>query len=151
MEAEAPARVPPPPEGGWTLVNPEPDAPRPLRGPPPDQPVRPPNDFGKCVRSRYCQLEGFCTEREGGLCIAATDDDCEGSDACLGGRCTARDGHCIAADDDDCRGSVACSGYGRCAHDGDEACMAISADDCQASTRCQRLGECRLEDGACIK
>lgn len=83
--------------------------------------------------------------------MAASDDDCKGADACLGGRCTARDGLCIAADDEDCQGSVACSGYGRCVHDGDEACVAEAEADCRASTRCQRLGECRLADGECVK
>lgn len=83
--------------------------------------------------------------------MAATDEDCEPSAACKGGRCTAFEGRCIAADDEDCRNSWACKGYGRCNHDGEEACMATTAEDCRASTRCQRLGMCKVQDGACVK
>jgi hypothetical protein len=120
-------------------------------GSPPDDPVAPPLDIGGCLRSRMCQLEGFCSPNTEGTCVAANDADCRPSDACLGGRCTARDGHCIAANDADCRESWACKGYGLCRHDGDEACMATSEDDCRASTRCAREGECTLAAGACVR
>ena len=119
------------------------------RLPPPGQPIVPPSDWGGCLRSRMCQLEGMCTPGGEGLCIAADNDDCKPSDACLGGRCSAREGRCVAATDEDCRGSWACRGWGRCSHDGSEACMATSAADCLASTRCKREGECRLLAGAC--
>ncbi len=107
--------------------------------------------MGWCMRSRMCELEGLCTPSEGDLCIASSDSDCEGSKACLGGRCSARGGLCVAADDEDCRESWACKGYGRCNFDGTDACMATSDADCQASTRCQRERECRLADGVCVK
>jgi hypothetical protein len=135
---------------GWALVE-EPESKGWGRGEPPSQPVRPPSDHGQCIRGRMCQLEGFCSVGEGGQCIAASDDDCAPSDACLGGRCSAREGLCVAADDDDCRESWACKGYGLCHHDGDQACMARAEDDCRASTRCARLGECRLDQGACVR
>lgn len=125
--------------------------PRPRRGPPPDTPLRPLVNHGMCMRGRFCELEGFCSQDAEGQCIAATDEDCEPSAACKGGRCTAFEGRCIAADDDDCRNSWACKGYGRCNHDGEEACMAASVEDCRASTRCDRLGMCNLRDGECVK
>ncbi|MCA9620755.1 MAG: hypothetical protein KC731_17145 [Myxococcales bacterium] len=120
-------------------------------GSPPSKPVIPGATTGACLRSPLCKLEGFCSPNAGGLCIAADSDDCAPSDACLGGRCTARDGECIAGSDEDCRGSWACRGWGLCSHDGDRSCIATSAADCQASTRCQREGECRLADAACVK
>ena len=153
----APARSPEPvvdhsvPERVAALADEtEPDEGHHRRGPPPDHPVTPPADHGQCIRGRMCQLEGFCSVGETGQCIAASNDDCRPSDACLGGRCTARDGVCVAASDEDCRDSWACKGYGLCAHDGSDACVANSEDDCRASTRCARLGECRLEGGACV-
>jgi hypothetical protein len=118
--------------------------------PPPDRVVTPPSDFGQCLRSRMCQFEGFCSPSDEGQCIAASDDDCKGSDACLGGRCSARNGVCVAASDEDCRGSWACKGWGRCNFDGTDACIATSAADCAASTRCQREGECRLAGDECV-
>jgi hypothetical protein len=119
---------------------------------PPSQPVIPKIGFGGCLRSPLCRLEGLCSPQAGGaLCIAADDDDCNGSDACLGGRCTARDGGCIAGSDEDCRESWACKGWGRCAHDGDESCIAVSLADCRASTRCRREGECLLHGDECAK
>ena len=118
---------------------------------PPGQPVTPQRSFGGCLRSPLCELEGLCSPRDDGLCIAEDDDDCHGSDACLGGRCTARDGVCIASNDEDCRTSWACKGWGRCFHDGDAACMAKNVADCQASTRCQRKGECALRGDECVK
>jgi len=114
-------------------------------------PVAPKHDFGKCLRSRLCELEGLCTPTDDGRCIAASNDDCRPSDACLGGRCTASEGRCIAGSDADCQGSQACQAWGRCAHDGQGLCIARSAADCQASYRCQREGECLLRDGACVK
>src|SRR5262245_45564121 len=74
-------------------------------GQPPEDPMSPPLDIGGCLRSRMCELEGFCSPNEEGTCIAANDADCRPSDACLGGRCTARNGTCIAANDTDCRES----------------------------------------------
>ena len=120
-------------------------------GAPPAAPVTPGQTLGACLRSPLCKLEGFCSPNAGGLCIAADSDDCAPSDACLGGRCTARDGECIAGSDEDCRGSWACRGWGLCSHDGDAGCVATSASDCRASTRCQREGECRLARDACVK
>jgi hypothetical protein len=114
-------------------------------------PMAPPADYGRCLRSRMCQLEGYCSPGVAGLCVAASDDDCKPSDACLGGRCSARDGRCVASNDAECRSSWACKGYGRCDFDGDEACMATSAVDCARSTRCQRVGECRLARGECVR
>ena len=113
--------------------------------------VPPTAAMGWCMRSRMCELEGLCTPSEGDLCIASADSDCEGSKACLGGRCSARGGVCVAANDEDCRESWACKGYGRCNFDGTDACMATSDADCRASTRCQRERECRLADGVCSK
>jgi hypothetical protein len=98
-----------------------------------------------------CGFEGLCSPSEGGLCIAASDADCKPSDACHGGRCTAKDGLCIAATDEDCRTSWACKGWGRCFHDGHEACAAKLVADCRASTRCQREGECKLVGDVCAK
>ena len=122
---------------------------------PPDKPVTPSRGYGACLRSPLCKLEGFCSptpDKTGDeLCIAADDDDCAASDACLGGRCTARDGECIAGSDEDCLESWACKGWGRCAHDGDARCIAVSAADCRASTRCQREGECTLAGEECVK
>jgi len=106
--------------------------------PPPSQVVTPPNDFGRCLRSRMCQYEGFCTPNAEGQCIAANNDDCRPSDACLGGRCTAKNGLCVAGSEEDCRSSWACKGWGRCGFDGSEACVATSEADCVASTRCRR-------------
>lgn len=120
-------------------------------GPPPEQPVAPPAAIGQCLRSRMCGFEGLCSPGEEGLCIAASDEDCDGSDACHGGRCSARDGVCIAATDEDCRGSWACKGWGRCFHDGQGACQAKLAEDCRASTRCSREGECQLAGDVCAK
>jgi len=116
---------------------------------PPDEPVAPRADFGKCLRSRMCQFEGYCSPDANGQCIAQSNDDCRPSDACLGGRCTARDGVCIAGSEEDCRGSWACKGWGRCSHDGDDSCIATSQHDCQVSTRCQREGECTLQGDVC--
>lgn len=139
-------------EAGWSRIEREPEPEVWGRGPPPSDPVRPPADHGQCIRGRMCQLEGMCSlGEEAGQCVAASDDDCRPSDACLGGRCSARDGICVAASDDDCRGSWACKGYGLCAFDGEAACMATRDEDCRASTRCARLGECRLEQGACVR
>jgi hypothetical protein len=118
--------------------------------PPPDHAVTPPLNFGSCLRSRMCQFEGFCTPNHHGQCIAATDDDCKPSDACLGGRCTAREGRCVAGSPEDCRDSWACKAWGRCTFDGGEACVATSEADCIASTRCRREGECVLEGDACV-
>ena len=118
---------------------------------PPGESVTPERRFGGCLRSPLCGLEGLCSPREDDLCIAEDDDDCRGSDACLGGRCTAKDGVCVASNDEDCRDSWACKGYGRCFYDGDVACMAKDVADCQASTRCKREGECVLRGGECIK
>jgi hypothetical protein len=124
-------------------------APRPI---PPDRPVAPPPDVGTCLRGRMCDLEGLCSASEDhGNCIAATNDDCRPSDACLGGRCTAKEGRCIAASDEDCRSSWACKGYGACHHDGNEACIATSVGECAASTRCKREGYCDLAAGECVK
>jgi len=123
---------------------------RPATGPP-RQPVTPQLGFGGCLRSPLCRLEGLCSAQPDGLCIAEDDDDCSGSDACLGGRCTARDGVCVASNDEDCRKSWACKGWGRCYFDGDAACMAKDAADCRASTRCQRQGECVLRGNECAK
>src|SRR5262245_64798482 len=95
--------------------------------PPPDETVTPPSDFGQCLRSRMCQFEGFCSPSPEGQCIASSDDDCRPSDACLGGRCTAKEGRCVAGSEEDCRGSWACKGWGRCSFDGSEACVATSA------------------------
>ncbi|MEQ9323181.1 MAG: hypothetical protein RIF41_28700 [Polyangiaceae bacterium] len=116
----------------------------------PDQPVTPGRSLGGCLRSPLCGLEGLCSPRDDDLCIAEDDDDCRGSDACLGGRCTAKDGVCVASNDEDCRESWACKGWGRCFYDGDAACMAKDAADCRASTRCQREGECALRGGECV-
>ena len=118
---------------------------------PPDQPVTPRRAFGGCLRSPLCGLEGLCSPRDDGLCIAEDDDDCSGSDACLGGRCTARDGVCVASNDEDCRESWACKGWGRCFYDGEAACMAKDVVDCRDSTRCQREGECALRGDECVK
>lgn len=117
---------------------------------PPNQSRTPPKAWGQCLRSRLCELEGLCSPGPDSLCIAESDDDCRPSDACLGGRCSAKEGRCVAATDDDCKTSWACKGYGRCYHDGDEACMAKSEEDCRASTRCQREGECSLSGGECV-
>lgn len=114
-------------------------------------PIVPPPVIGRCLRSRLCQLEGLCSWTDDGRCVAGSDDDCRPSDACLGGRCTAKEERCVADSDADCRGSWACKGWGRCDHDGDESCVAESAADCRASTRCQREGECTLRGGACVK
>jgi hypothetical protein len=119
--------------------------------PPPNGPVIPQADFGRCLRSRMCGFEGLCSPSEGELCIAASNADCKDSDACRGGRCTAKDGVCIAASDDDCRTSWACRAWGRCFHDGHEACSAKLAKDCRKSTRCQREGECKLVGNVCAK
>ncbi|MEM9696507.1 MAG: hypothetical protein AAGA56_28450 [Myxococcota bacterium] len=124
---------------------------RPRSGPPPDRPISPQLDFGRCLRSRLCELEGLCTSLDSGKCIASSDDDCRASEACGGGRCTAREGRCVASNDADCRSSLACSLHGACAFDGDEMCHAVSRADCQASTRCRDFGECALTDGACTK
>ncbi|MEM6788514.1 MAG: hypothetical protein AAF715_13425 [Myxococcota bacterium] len=124
--------------------------PRPFAAPP-TSPVRPPTDHGRCMRGRYCELEGFCSQDAEGQCIAADDEDCRPSAACKGGRCTAFEGRCIAANDEDCRGSWACKGYGMCQHDGEEACVATRVEECQASTRCRREGFCTLRDGECVK
>ncbi len=114
-------------------------------------PVVPPPVIGRCLRSRLCQLEGLCSGTGDGRCIAGSSDDCRPSDACLGGRCTAKDERCVAGSDADCQGSWACKGWGRCHYDGTDSCVASSATDCQASTRCPREGECTLRGGACVK
>ena len=108
-------------------------------------------NVGFCLRSRMCEWEGLCSARGEDLCIAADDADCEDSKACMGGRCSARDGVCVAANDEDCRESVACSSYGRCNFDGADACKAISEEDCRASARCTRLGQCRVVGDVCGK
>jgi hypothetical protein len=152
VTAEVPSAEPSDPDA---LFTPPPNAPgaivRPRSGAPPNQPVRPPMDHGRCIRGRFCELEGFCSMDAQGQCIAATNEDCKPSAACLGGRCTAFEGRCIAANDDDCRGSWACKGYGQCHHDRDEACMAKDEAECRASTRCQREGFCKLAGGECVK
>jgi hypothetical protein len=135
---------PPPPSTDVPPINPPPVL------EPPEHPVAPTADFGRCMRSRMCQYEGLCSPSDSGMCIAESDDDCKPSDACLGGRCTMKNGVCVAASDEDCRGSWACKGYGMCTHDGKEACMATSPADCRASTRCQRDGECNLRNGVCV-
>ncbi|MBW2529579.1 MAG: hypothetical protein JRI23_35705 [Deltaproteobacteria bacterium] len=114
-------------------------------------PVNPPLNWGRCLRWVLCQYEGLCTATDDGRCIAADDEDCRPSDACLGGRCTAKDGQCMAGSDADCRGSRACSDWGRCFHDGHGVCMAAQVSDCQASNRCRHLGECTLLDHACVR
>lgn len=158
-----PTELRPPSAGGWDAETPsldratEPSDPpsdrshlRPgARAGPPSAPVTPGASFGPCLRSPLCRLEGLCSPNDEGLCVAADDDDCKASDACLGGRCTARDGTCVAGSDEDCRQSWACKGWGRCAHDGDAVCIATDEADCRASTRCTREGECVLVGDAC--
>lgn len=114
-------------------------------------PSKPPLDFGRCLRWRMCEYEGLCSPTAQGGCVALRDDDCAPSDACLGGRCSARNGRCVATSDRECRASLACTSWGRCSFDGRDACMASTAADCLASARCRREGECALQDGVCVK
>lgn len=127
--------------------------------------------------STACMQAGACTRR-GNECIATSDEDCRGSQACTGGgRCSVgEDNTCVAASDEDCSGSTVCeqrnhctalergdycvessepcAGSQRCAERGwcslyKGICRADSDEDCQASTYCETDGECVERDHLC--
>ncbi len=97
-----------------------------------------------------CKTLGECVARKGGHCVAAFDEDCAASDACLeGGRCVARAGLCVALTDASCEASEGCAEAGACiARDGQ--CLVASDAACQQSAACAREGLCALDDGICV-
>ncbi|PKN50158.1 MAG: hypothetical protein CVU63_00110 [Deltaproteobacteria bacterium HGW-Deltaproteobacteria-20] len=101
-----------------------------------------------CEQASACGSDGECT-RQGGDCVAASDDACGKSFVCeWGGRCAARDGFCQALSDGHCDGSKDCASEGACVA-AKGACAAARDSDCAASSGCKSMGRCKAIDGVC--
>src|SRR5687767_9283218 len=68
-----------------------------------------------CKDSPHCASDGLCSKAPTRACLAATDADCAGSQACKQhGRCSAKDGACTALRDGSCQASEGCKQEGNC-------------------------------------
>lgn len=105
--------------------------------------------FLACGFADACTDVGLCTT-EGGMCVAASDDDCRPSAVCRQkGYCAAQGGKCVASSDQDCKQSEWCKQYGMCSLDSRD-CVALSDDDCKQSEKCQKQGQCVAKGGTCV-
>ena len=105
-----------------------------------------------CQQTAECAKQGLCSKGAEGLaCVAGSDEDCKGAEACTeGGRCKASNGKCVAADSRACKGSTGCSKTGACSIKDGECVVATDAD-CQQAEVCISARRCKAVKGSCQK
>jgi hypothetical protein len=106
-----------------------------------------------CRDAQACSYHGRCVfEEEGdGDCVAARDEDCRASTACLDwGACSLEQGRCVSRDKDDCRASWHCRVHGRCTPK-DGRCVVDGNSDCGRSERCKYHRQCEARRGRCVR
>lgn len=94
------------------------------------------------IPTDFCKDLGHCSAVDGS-CIAAHDEDCEGTALCRSlGYCTAEKGECKLRKDEDCQKTDLCKSEGHCTLR-DDQCQVASDADCKRSTACTSEHRCR--------
>lgn len=109
-----------------------------------------------CCDREVCRLQGMCSKRGDGVCVAKTDAQCRASlDCAVAGLCVQFADRCIAKTPENCKGSWGCREHARCSTRGGEKCDVGSDTDCKNSELCSKEGKCVLsstsyDSGECV-
>jgi hypothetical protein len=108
------------------------------------------DDTHACKSKPECIRQGQCAVSEKGACVATSDEDCAGSEACkLHGKCAAVSNACVAKTDAGCQASDDCKKLGACdAYQGACANLAQSVH-AECTKTCLTEGRCVMKAGQC--